>query len=204
MFCYTAHYRSPLAFSFEGALSAEQGLANLKKFISSIDKSLDIDGNGVDKGRVNDALEPFMEALCDDLNMPRAVAALWEGLRGGKLPDAEKLSFVREADRVLGLDLLKAAPDGGTEVTEEYDGYRITLAASGALPAPLKDAIIEKAALRKKSRAEKDFKTADLLRAQFAEAGVTVKDMPDGSTRCAVEDVGKAKALCKKYGETPL
>jgi cysteinyl-tRNA synthetase len=195
MFCYTAHYRSPLTFSFEGALAAEQGLANLRKFVSSIDKSPQVGGGDAGGERVDGALEPFMDALCDDLNMPRAVAALWEGLRGGKLSEAEKLSFVREADKVLGLDLLKAAEGGGTEVTEERGGYRITLAASGALPQSVKDAIMEKAALRKKARAEKDFKTADEIRVRFAEAGVTVKDMPDGSTLCTVGNLEKAETL---------
>jgi len=194
MFCYTAHYRTPLTFSFEGAMSAEQGLANLKKFILSIDKSSP-DKSQVDMERVNKALEPFAEAICDDLNMPRAVAALWEGLRGGDLSGAEKLSFVMEADRVLGLDLTKPADGGVTEITEESDGYRITLAASGALSPSLKYAIAEKAAQRKRARAGKDFKTADEIRTRFAEAGVTVKDMPDGSTRCAIGDIGAAERV---------
>ncbi|MDR2693687.1 MAG: cysteine--tRNA ligase [Chitinispirillales bacterium] len=194
MFCYTAHYRTPLTFSFEGALSAEQGLANLRKVILSIDKSR---GGGVNIDYVDRALEPFADAICDDLNMPRAVAALWEGLRGDKLSGAEKLAFVREADRVLGLDLLKTAEDGGAaaEVTEEFNGCVITLTASGVLPQSLKDAIVERAARRKKAKAKRDFGAADKIRAEFTEAGVEVKDMPDGSTRCAVGDIGLAERV---------
>jgi cysteinyl-tRNA synthetase len=195
MFCYTAHYRTPLSFSFEGALSAEQGLASLKKFIASIDKSCDINGASVDIGRVNEALEPFTDALCDDLNMPRAVAALWDGLRGNAMSAAEKLAFAREADRVLGLDLRRAAESGETETAEVFDGYRITLISASALPDSVKSAILKKAAQRKRSRAEKDFAAADELRAQFAKAGVTIKDMPDGSTRCAVSDITLAEQV---------
>jgi len=192
MFCYTAHYRTPLSFSFEGALAAENALANLKKSIAAISDSQD---TAVDKERVNMGLIPFAEAVCDDLNMPRAVAALWEGLRDDTLTAPEKLALVRETDKVLGLDLLKAVAGGDTEVTEKRGGYKITLTASGAIPAPLKDAVIEGAALRKKSRAEKDYETADKIRIRFAEAGVTVKDMPDGSTRCAIGDAAVAERV---------
>jgi len=197
MFCYTAHYRTPLTFSFEGALSAEHGLANLRKTVSSIEKISAEKSNNADINieRVNKALEPFTEAVCDDLNMPRAVAALWEGLRDDNISVQEKLAFVRKTDEVLGLDLMKPADGGDTEVTEERGGYRITLITSGVLSTSLKEAVLEKAALRKKSRAEKDFKTADGLRDQFAEAGVAVKDMPDGSTRCTINDITVAERV---------
>ena len=199
MFCYTAHYRTPLTFSFEGALSAEHALANLKKSVLAISgqsngKSPD-SRDGADTEHANAALEPFAEAVCDDLNMPRAVAALWDGLRSDKLSVSDKLAFVREADKVLGLDLLKASGSGDTEVTEESGGYRITLVAGGALPAPLKEAILDRAARRKKAKAEKDFGAADEIRALFAKAGVEIKDMPDGSTRCAVGDISAAERV---------
>ncbi|GBU23230.1 cysteinyl-tRNA synthetase [Fibrobacteres bacterium R8-0-B4] len=194
MFCYTAHYRTPLTFSFEGALSAEQGLANLRKAILSIDKPQD---GGIDIEHVDKALKPFTEAICDDLNMPRAMAALWEGLRGDIMTGAEKLEFVREVDKVLGLDLLKANGGGAeaAEITEECGGYRITLTAKGVLPQSLKDAIVERAAGRKKAKAAKDFAAADKIRAELTEAGIEIKDMPDGSTRCAAGDIELAKRV---------
>jgi cysteinyl-tRNA synthetase len=225
MFCYTAHYRSPLSFSFEGAISAEHGLLNLRKTISFLTKSQSNDGNHDDKSYKNSrnnidksqsdnrngnnktheinrdsinpehlskALEPFMDALCDDLNMPRAVAALWEGLRGDSLTAAEKRAFAEEADKVLGLDLMKSADDNRTVISEEIDGHKISLQINGDYPPELKNAILQKAALRKKSRAAKDFKTADTIRDQFAAAGVAVKDLPDGTTECVVGDGGRA------------
>jgi len=190
MFCYTAHYRSPLSFSYEGAVSAEHGLANLRKIISQLDKSKSQDT--INKDRVNQALEPFMDAICDDLNMPRAMAALWDGLRDDGLTGAEKRVFAEEADKVLGLDLLKATQDGRTEVTEESEGYKISLVANGALMPELKGILIEKAVQRKKSRAAKDFQMADQIRGQFAEAGVALKDLSDGTTQCVVEDTDRA------------
>jgi len=190
MFCYTAHYRSPLSFSFEGAASAEQGLANLRKIISSLDKS---DGVDINMDHVNKALGPFMDALCDDLNMPRAMAALWEGLRDDGLTSREKRAFAEAVDKVLGLDLLVSIENNRTEITEEVDGYKIFLSINGDLSSSLRNTVIEKAVLRKKSRAAKDFKTADMIRDQFAAAGVVVKDLPDGTTECVVDDPGRAE-----------
>jgi len=195
MFCYTAHYRSPLTFSYEGAASAEQGLAHLRRTISQLDAGAA--GGAVGRPRadaVNKALEPFMDALCDDLNMPRAVAALWEGLRGDGLTAAEKRLFAEDADKVLGLDLLGGADYGfHAEITEEFDGYRVSIMANGPLSPELKSVLMEKAVQRKKSRAAKDFKTADRIRALFTEAGIEVKDLPDGATECVVGDVGAAE-----------
>ncbi|MDR0331038.1 MAG: cysteine--tRNA ligase [Chitinispirillales bacterium] len=210
MFCYTAHYRSPLTFSFEGAAAAEQGLANLRKIISSLDKdggvgeagningvgnvnAGDVNANNINTNAVNKALEPFMAAVCDDLNMPRAMAALWDGLRDGAMSGAEKRAFAEEADNVLGLDLLKApGEDHRIVVAEEVDGYKVSIIIDGRLPSPLKSAVMEKAALRKKSRADRDFQTADQIRNQFAEAGVALKDLPDGSTECTIGDPARA------------
>jgi cysteinyl-tRNA synthetase len=225
MFCYTAHYRSPLSFSFEGAAAAEHGLLNLRKAISSLNKSHGNDGDDVNKSHqtnmdginpekyrpaaiaaplqgmginkvsnenVNRVFEPFMDALCDDLNVPRAVAALWEGLRDDSLTIAEKLAFVEEVDKILGLDLLKPVDDDRTTISEEIDGFKVSISADAAIPPELKSAILQKAVLRKKSRAAKDFKAADAIRDQFAAAGVAVKDLPGGATECVVGDIGRA------------
>jgi cysteinyl-tRNA synthetase len=191
MFCYTAHYRSPLSFSYEGAAAAEQGLANLRKIVQSLSKPASA---SVDAARVGDAVKPFMDALCDDLNMPRAMAALWEGLRSNDLTDAEKRAFAEEADKVLGLDLLVSTESDRTEITEVVDGCKISLSINGSLPTELTSVITQKAALRKKSRAAKDFLAADQIRDLFAKAGIAVKDLPDGTTECVVDDPARAQS----------
>ncbi|MDR3011853.1 MAG: cysteine--tRNA ligase [Chitinispirillales bacterium] len=202
MFCYTAHYRSPLTFSYEGAMSAEHGLANLRKLIASLSSNQTQAGPhesgvvNIDMNNVNRVLSQFMDAVRDDLNMPRAMAALWEGLRDDGLTNEEKLLFASETDDLLGLDLLKFVDDDNrTEVMEEIDGFKISLSINGDLSSDVKKAIFEKAVLRKKSRAAKDFKTADMIRDQFAGAGIAIKDLPDGSTECVIEDTERAGTL---------
>ncbi|MFP4163504.1 MAG: cysteine--tRNA ligase [Chitinispirillaceae bacterium] len=191
MFCFTAHYRSPLSFSWDGVRAAQHSLVNLRKAVSALQKSGD-----ADQGRVDRALEPFMAAACDDLNMPRAVAALWEGLRDGGLSDADKLEFASRADRVLGLDLLKK--EKKLEVTEEIEGFRIRLTFGKQYTQELKSSLVQKAFLRRKSRSERNFETADRIRDQFSDAGVVVKDLPDGTTECVVDDPAKAESILKK------
>ncbi|MFW6244655.1 MAG: cysteine--tRNA ligase [Fibrobacterota bacterium] len=186
MFCFTAHYRSPLSFSWDGVRAAEQSLSNLRKAVAVLKRDGGADGEKVDR-----ALEPFMAAACDDLNMPRAVAALWEGVRGSELSDAEKVRFVERADRVLGLDLLKE--EEKLEVVEEVEGFRIKLSFGDQFSEGLKSSLVRKALLRRKSRAERNFEMADRIRDQFVSAGVVVKDLPDGTTECVVGDPAKAE-----------
>lgn len=188
MFCYTAHYRSPLSFSWDGVRAAEQSLSNLRKTVAVLKRGGDVDGEKVDR-----ALEPFMEAACDDLNMPRAVAALWEGLRGGELSDGEKVQFVERADQVLGLDLLKE--EKKLEVVEDIEGFRIKLSFGDQFSEKLKSSLVQKALLRRKSRAERNYEMADRIRDQFISAGVVVKDLPDGTTECVVDDPAKAESI---------
>ncbi|MFP4012989.1 MAG: cysteine--tRNA ligase [Chitinispirillaceae bacterium] len=191
MFCFTAHYRSPLSFSWDGVRAAEQSLSNLRKAVAVLKRDGGADGEKVDR-----ALEPFMAAACDDLNMPRAVAALWEGVRGSELSDAEKVRFVERADRVLGLDLLKE--EEKLEVVEEVEGFRIKLSFGDQFSEGLKSSLVRKALLRRKSRAERNFEMADRIRDQFVSAGVVVKDLPDGTTECVVGDPAKAESILGK------
>ncbi len=189
LFCFTAHYRSPLTFSWEGLTSAAHSLSNLRKTVAALKPQTEVSQMNV--GR---ALEPFLTAVCDDLNMPRAVAALWDGLRSSDLTDADKREFVAQADAVLGLDLLKG--DQQTfEMLEDVEGFRIKLVFAEAFSPNLKDLLVQKAVLRRKSRADRNFKVADLIRDQFISAGVVVKDLPDGTTECMVGDPAKAESM---------
>ena len=192
MFCFSAHYRSPLSFSFEGVEASAHGLNNLKKTISGLD-----DSGTADKQEVQKICKPFMDAVCDDLNMPRAIAAVWEVLHDKNIKDANKRLFIEEADKILGLDLFSVDEEKSSEITEEADGVKISIVFKGDLSPNLKNILIEKVVSRKKSRAERNFAEADKIRDIFAAAGVLVKDLPDGTTQCIVDDQQKAEDLLK-------
>ncbi|KMQ51370.1 Cysteinyl-tRNA synthetase [Chitinispirillum alkaliphilum] len=188
MFCYSAHYRSPLTFSWEGVRASAQSLRNMLKAMAVLGRG---EGDAVSQSSVKDVLGEFWGAVCDDLNMPRAVAAVWDILKNDKLTQGEKISALKVADSVLGLDLF--AVDGRNETIEEINGHKIKIVSTTQLSASLRSVLVEEMVRRRVARAERNYSLADDIREKFALAGVAVKDLPDGSSECLVEDSAKAQ-----------
>jgi cysteinyl-tRNA synthetase len=182
LFCFSAHYRSPLTFSWEGLEGAAKSLVNLRaQFVEN-------DGNStVDDGKIQAALEPFYSAVYDDLNMPRAVAALWDIGRNTGLNGAGRREAARRADEILGLDLLAAPAARKAETVTGIPGSGITISSPREMTGTEKAEIIEKIVLRQKARMEKNWALSDQLRNEFAVRGIVVKDKPDGSTDVVVK-----------------
>jgi len=112
---------------------------------------------GTAPGGVHSAFrEKFMEAINDDLNMPRAMAAIQEMLKSD-MPGAEKHATILDFDRVLGLSLDQV--DKAQEIPPEVQA--------------LVDA-------RRRARASKDWAGSDRLRDEILALGYTVKDTRDG------------------------
>ena len=101
----------------------------------------------------------FQGAMEDDLNAPKALAIVWETVRGAELNAAEKVEFLKFADGVLSLDL-----------------FRVEETKAEALPAEVEELLQARAA----ARAAKDYKKSDELRMALREAGYAVKDTPQG------------------------
>ena len=186
MFCYAAHYRSPLMFSWEGLTSAQQGLVNLKKLIvSEIGGSA---GNADDVSEASDRLLiPFWEAVCDDFNMPVALAAVWNLLRDGGVSAEEKRHAIQKADAVLGLDLLVQDAGGSFEKNIDEGDIRVKLIARSD---PGDQVIRRIAALireRNIAKMTKNFMKADEIRHQLKDMGVGTKDLPGAVTECTLQ-----------------
>lgn len=180
MFCYSAHYRSPLSFSMDGLKAASHSLINLRKNVPA-----STDGEYIDSARVQDVLEPFYEAVNDDLNMPRAVAALWDILKDISINPEIRRECARIADKILALDIL-AVPEQHTETVELIDGPKIVFDSVTKLPDFLRAGLIKKIQERRRARKEKNFKLSDQIRNDLSSRSVIIKDMPDGSTECQV------------------
>jgi cysteinyl-tRNA synthetase len=175
MFCYTAHYRSPLSFSWESLGAAENALVNLRKAVPQQDLSLHAEDDAIET-----LLAPFYTAVCDDLNMPRAMAALWDILKNGSLSSVQKRMAVGRADAILGLDLLRGSGDACMYSSD--DEKRIVIHSLRELDSAECAGIFEKMRMRRAARANKDFAGADSLRNELVKQGLTVKDLPDGTT----------------------
>jgi cysteinyl-tRNA synthetase len=184
MFSFTAHYRSPLTFSWDGLKASEQSLKNLKKLISDSAEACADDAVG--STRMNEVLASFWDAVADDLNMPRAIAALWDVLHGASFSRQEKFLAAKTADTILGLDLLSPEGEGFCREVIADDGKKVTIIAQRPLSQDEIAQIAVKARDRRRARAEKQFAAADAIRAEMKSQGVELKDMPDGSTECRI------------------
>lgn len=148
-FCLSAHYRAKLNFTWEGLDGAATSLDRLRTAVYEWGEP----------GLVDEAyVEKFAEPVNDDLNMPRALAVVWDLVKSD-LPASSKKATILVFDRVLGLRLGEWRP------------------AEETIPADIL-ALVEQ---RQLARKEKRWKDADTLRDQVAGAGYEVEDTPQGS-----------------------
>ena len=160
LYFLSSHYRSPLAYSDEGAAAVERSLERVRRAL--------IPGNG--GGPEVDAQTHrarFAAAMDDDLNTPQAVAALFDlardinrGRDSGQRID-EGQTALRELGSVLGLTF------------EDRPAREDDLAA-----APFIDLLVS---VRTELRAARQFALADQIRDGLAEQGVTLEDGAQGT-----------------------
>jgi len=157
------HYRQPLNFSWDILAESARALEGLDDLANRLRRRTEGEDLGLD--RVEVAATAFREAMNDDLNVPKAVAALFT-LRGEVLEGAVSgaaaaaaLELLREADGVLGV--LEVDASGGGEDDAEID------------------ALVE---ARNAARTSKDWAEADRVRDELSARGVVVEDSSDGGT----------------------
>ena len=151
--CLTAHYRSDLKFTWESLDSATVALNRLRAFAYSDDETVaDFD---------DDTVQQFSQQIAQDLNTPRALAALWKMTKSDLSPAIKKATLLH-ADKVLGLNLASWQP---SEV---------------AIPKE----ILKLAEQRTEARKNKDWDEADRLRDVIYAEGFEVEDSAEGSEVC--------------------
>jgi cysteinyl-tRNA synthetase len=145
-------YRGLLDFS-------DAGLAEARRELDRFYRALERFPGTV---AANQIPPPVLEALCDDLNTPLAIAAM-HGLADAALAgDSTAAANLRAAGNVLGL--LQMQP------TEWFHG--------DVDAAAIEAAIAERLAARK----AKNFSRADAIRAELAAQGIVLEDGPTGTT----------------------
>ena len=96
-FYMTAHYRSPLNFTWEALQNAQNSLNKLYDLVSGLKPEKE--------GSVSAKyLERFKDKINDDFNMPEALAVMWEMLKNS-ISESSKLATVVKMDEILGLRL---------------------------------------------------------------------------------------------------
>ena len=147
-FALGAHYRSKLTFSWEALEGAQTAYDRLLHAVREYPAGGSI---------AEDIHKRFMEAANSDLNMPQALAIVWELVKSDISP-ADKKATLLSFDSILGL---------GLDVAPEK---------TSVLPDSLQRLLDE----RQHARDAKDFKRADDLRSQIEQLGYSVKDTPTG------------------------
>ena len=181
-----SHYSQPLNFSFDLLTQARNAVVRLQ---SLYERASELAGGGAVTPAVQQAIDAgvnaFDEALADDLNMERAMAAVLELV--SKLnqqplapPDGPAVKAALESlDGILDvlvkrrMGMVDKARLAAAEVSPDE--------AAAAQAGELDDAGIETLILaRQSAKKRKDFAAADALRAWLKERGIVLEDLPAG------------------------
>ena len=161
----TSHYRKGLNFTWKGLAGAQRALDRLKDFTSQRETSPRKNPSGLEFltrrvrgiGEVEEYRKRFLVAVNDDLNMPQALAVVWEVVKSEKLKVKSKRELILDWDQVLGLDLGKVTQVAQVEqeIKELIEG-------------------------RDKLRKAKKWKEADEIREKIEDRGWKMEDTAKG------------------------
>ena len=159
LFFLSSHYRAPLLYTEANVAGQERALERLKNAVRPA--SAASVGSTID---VSPAKAQFVEAMDDDFNTPRALAAMFELAREinrGKDEGADVLGAqdtLRELSGILGISL--------DETAETSDA------------GPFVQMLVN---VRTELRAARQFDIADSIRDRLSDLGVTIEDTPEGT-----------------------
>ncbi len=156
----TAHYRSPINFTFEALKSAHQALFRLKRYIYE-------DYKNVASEPDPDYLDRFVQAMNHDLDTPQAIGLLFEIAKDNTLTPAVKCATMQAIDTVLDIGL-----------RDPIDTALVSLGVvkSSDLPQSVQALVTA----REAARAAKDWTKSDQIRAEINLLGYAVEDTPLG------------------------
>ncbi|MBI0445314.1 MULTISPECIES: cysteine--tRNA ligase [Deinococcus] len=171
----SSHYRSITEFSDAAFESARSGYRRLTEALHEIERRLPAAPDQDDPAllaKISGHVRTFEDAMRDDFNTPRAVAALFglttdvnAALNAGEV-GRQALTAARDAYRTLGGGVLGLFAEGRTE--REDDSQIVNALMELVLQA------------RQHYRLQKQYAQADELRNTLAAVGVTVEDTREG------------------------
>ena len=151
--CLQTHYRKQLNFSLEGLDAAKNAFERLKRKIIEIKKE-EHKGNDVSEMYA----KQFLEAIYDDLNIPKALDVFWKAIDDFDFEPKKKLLMLEKFDKVLGL--------GIKDIKEEKI----------VIPEEVKELMNERESLRKQEK----WAEADIVRERIREKGFVIEDSEEG------------------------
>ncbi len=150
----TTHYRSKLNFTWKSLEAAQNALKKLRESVLETQK--EAKKSAVLKTDFNKYHDKFLSHVNDDLEMPVALALLWDIIKSEKLSVKTKYNLIIDFDKVFGLNLSKIKIE--------------------KIPPPVLKLVKE----REKYREEKNFKKADEFRKKVESLGWLIEDTSKG------------------------
>jgi len=147
-FYFNAHYSKQQNFTFEALKGAQNGLKSFKNLVLSHKNG----ANDVSNEKIEEYKNEFLQAINDDLNMPKALAVCQKMLKENK--SIKIYQTMLEFNRVLGFDFVEKE-----EIPEE-----IKILAQN----------------RWQAKQNRDFALADKLRKDILDKGYLIKDSKEG------------------------
>jgi cysteinyl-tRNA synthetase len=161
-FCLNGNYRNKLNFTWD-ALDAAQ--VSLNRLYAAVAKHKAAAAGNIPSETIEEWKKEFIEAVSDDLNVPLGLGILWKVLKNSE-KSHDVYEFALFADQVLGLSI-----EANSDIKAEEEQ-----AATPEVSQEILD-LVEK---RTEAKKAKDFKTADAIRDQLKEMGITLIDTKEG------------------------
>jgi cysteinyl-tRNA synthetase len=160
----SAHYRSPLNFSSDLLDGAR---ASLDTLYNALRQSKDVKPEEIDVRETE-----VFESLKDDLNTPKAIAALHAAAKALNKADS-KLAAKAKGELVAGARIL------GLLSQDPEKWFTAICSDTGDIDADAVDALI---AERIAAKGDKDYARADAIREQLSGMGILLEDGADGTS----------------------
>lgn len=167
-FLLSAHYRSPINYSYD---AMEQTKAGLDRLYGVRDHMEQLLGNDIPVGRdedldkkVAEEKREFVDAMEDDLNTAKATGSLF--------------SLARDINTHIASGAKKDSLQDAYDVFMELAGVLGILGRRDEIDASEIEALLEE---RKEARKNKDFARADAIRDELTDRGIAIEDTREGT-----------------------
>ncbi|GAB4219860.1 MAG: cysteine--tRNA ligase [Candidatus Microgenomates bacterium] len=151
------HYRQVMNFTWESAKASQNAFDNLKRIILDLSYKSNKSYNSYKSYKSYKSY--FADLISNDLQLPQAIALLWQVVKDKGLNPKEKLELIFDFDQVFGLNL-KNIKNDSEEIPQD---------------------IIDLAEERKQQRQQKNFEKSDEIRKKIEDLGYKIKDLENNN-----------------------
>ncbi len=168
LFFLSAHYRTPINFTWDALEQAHKNLQRINDFVLNLQaiasRKTTIETFANHSLDLESIRDKFQSALDDDLNTPQALSDLYE--------------FITDINKTIAENKLSA--DDAKNILNLWNRFNKVLGFELKGQAEIPAEIMELIKQREDARKEKNFAKSDSIRAKIEAKGYVVKDTKDG------------------------